>query len=314
MRRFIAIAGILLSAPFARAASSPSPQITLALDLQPAVTLPGMPVSFRVTFTNATGSPLTIPTRAALLVRDEQGQSFLAVWDVTRTVVTVDEWSGQKISPRQNSSYTLSTEGLMDHPAWFRDSRLSRPGRFELQMFVADNLSELLDIEEVRQRAAISNVAVLTVQEPSGVDADVWRIMRALNGGRWGASLLYVRSGQDLAKRIITEYPSSSYVPWLASMGAAPTADERESILRDWLSRAPEDSNTNWRRLRLAEWQISLGDKYGRQKQELSNSYRTNARAILNSILKQSDDVELKKLAKDRLDYLDDPPIDWEKE
>jgi hypothetical protein len=84
--------------------------------------------------------------------------------------------------------------------------------------------------------------------------------------------------------------------------------------LRDWLSRAPEDSSTNWRRFRLAEWQIFLSDTYHRQKPELSGGYEAKARAILNEILKQSDDGELKKHAKERLDYLDDPPIDWEKE
>jgi hypothetical protein len=313
MRKIIAVAGILFSSTLARAAS-PSAQLTVALALEPGVSLPGIPVSFRMTFTNTGGAAIAIPPRAALLVRDDQGQSFLAYCDAGRRVLTVEEWAGQRISPHQSSVYTLNTRGLMNHPAWFIAPALARPGRFELQVLVGDDLPAQADIEEMRQHAAVSNTVTLTLQEPTGVDAEVWRLMKASGGATWNPGLLYIRSGQDLAKRIVAEYPGSSYTPWFAAMGAAPTLEGREAILRDWLSRAPEDSNTNWRRFRLAEWQIALGGEYGHQHPELSHSSETNARAILNAILKQSDDDELKKHAKDRLDYLDDPPIDWEKE
>jgi hypothetical protein len=314
MRRVIAVVSILFSAALAEAATAPSAQLTVALELQAGTTLPGIPVGFRVTFTNTSSAPLTVPAKAALHVRDNQGQSFLAACDVSRTIVMVDEWASQKIAPHQSSSYTLSTRGLMSYPAWFADSRLSEPGRFELQMMVGDGLREDLNIDDTRQRAAVSNTVTLTIQEPSGVDAGVWRLMRALGGGTWGPGHLYVRSGQEFAKRVVTEYPTSSYTPWFASMGAGPTEQEQEAVLRDWLGRAPEDSNTNWRRFRLAEWQIALGDKYLNTNPDLSHTNNANARAILNAILKQSNDDELKKRVKDRLDYLDDPPIDWEKE
>jgi hypothetical protein len=313
MRKIIAVVGILFSATLAEAAA-PSTQLTVALELQAGVSLPGIPVGFRVTFTSASGAPLTIPTKAALLVRDDRGQSFLAGCDVTKRILVVEEWNDQKISPHQNAAYTLSTRGLMNHPRWFVDSRLLQPGRFEFQLMVGDDLREGMDIGEIQQRATVSNTVTLTVQEPDGVDADVWRLMRTLGSGTWGSSLLFTQGGQGLAKRIVAEYPTSSYTPWFASMGGARTAQDDEAVLRDWLSRAPEDSNTNWRRFRLAEWQVGLGDKYLNTKPDLSHSYNASARAILNAILKQSNDAELKRRAKDRLEYLDDPAIDWEKE
>jgi len=311
MRRITMVVAILFLTTFAEAATPPPAQLTIALGLQAGVTLPGIPVSFRVTFTNASGGPLTVPAKAALLVRDDRGESFLAGCDVTKRILVVDEWAGQNIPPRQSATYTLNTMGLMDHPRWFVDPELLRPGRFELQMMVGDDLREGMAIDEARQRAAVSTTVTLTVQEPSGVDAQVWRLMVAAGGGRWGPGILYGRSGQALAKRVISEYPSSLYTPWFVSMGGALTEQEDEAVLRDWLSRAPDDSNTNWRRFRLAQWQIALGDKYLNTKPDASHSYNANARAILNSILKQSDDDELKKHAKERLDYLDDPPIEW---
>jgi hypothetical protein len=310
MRRIIAVAGILFSATFARAASLPSAQLTVVLALEQGVSLPGIPVSFRVMFTNMSGAPLAVPAKAALLVRDDKGQSYLAYCDSGRRVLIVDEWADQKIPPHKSSLYTLSTRGLMNHPAWFIAPGLARPGRFELQMLVGDDLPDQPGIEEMRQHAAVSNTVTLTVQEPSGIDAEVWRLMRALGGGAWGPGLLYGRSGQDLAKRIVTEYPSSSYALWFASMGAAFTDQDKEAVLRDVLSRAPEDSNTNWRRFRLAEWQITLSNKYVDTQPDRSRSYEAKARSILNAILRQSDDADLKKRAKDRLDYLDDVPIE----
>jgi hypothetical protein len=310
MRRIMMVAGILFSTTFAEAASPQPTQLSLTLDLQPAVSLPGVPVSFRVTFTNASGLPVMIPTKATLLVRDDQGQTFLAACDVTHKVHNVDEWAGQTILPRQAAAYTLSTEGLMDHPAWFLDSRLSRPGRFELQLFVSDNLREGLGIEEIRQRAAVSNTAILTVQEPTGVDAEVWRLMKT-SDRNWSPGLVFGPAGQELAKRVIAEHSNSSYAAWFASTCAAPTTEERESILRQWLSRAPGDSLTNWRKLRLAQYEIGLAGEYGHQHPELSHTSETNARAILNTLLKESNDDDLKKRAKERLDYLDDPPIEW---
>ena len=274
------------------------------------MTLPGIPVSFRVTFTNAGGAPLTVPSMAVLLVRDDQGQSFLAASDVVRTIVVVEEWAGQKIPPHQSASYALSTRGLMNHAGWFVDYRLSRPGRFELQMMVGDDLREEMGIDEARQRAAVSNTVTLTVQEPSGADADVWSLMKAA-GDNWSPGLLFGPAGQAIAKRVLAEYPSSSYASWFASTCPAPTAEERESILRDWLSREPQDSNTNWRRFQLAQLEIALANKYADTQPERSQSYETKARAILNALLKVSGDDELTKHAKERLDYLDDPPIEW---
>jgi hypothetical protein len=81
--------------------------------------------------------------------------------------------------------------------------------------------------------------------------------------------------------------------------------------LRDWLSRSPVDVNTNWRRFKLAQIQIGLSNKYSNTQPERSHTYETNARALLDGIIKHSDDEELKKRAKERLDYLDDPPVEW---
>jgi hypothetical protein len=306
MRRIIVVAAILFSSPFARAASPPPPQLTLELALEQGVSLPGIPVSFRVTFTNAGSTPVSVPAKAALLVRADKGQSFLAYCDSGRRVLTVEEWAGQKISPHQSNVYTLNTRGLMNHPAWFIAPGLARPGRFELQMLVGDDLPNQPNIEEMRQHAVVSNTVTLTLQEPTGIDAEVWRLMKALDGG-WNPGQLYGHVGQEIGKRVVTEFPDSSYASWFAAMGAATTTEERESILRDWLSRAPEDSNTNWRRQRLAESQIALADKYFDTKPELSRSYEAKARVNLNAILKQSDDNEVKRHAKERLDYLDDP-------
>jgi hypothetical protein len=68
MRRILAVAGILFSSTFARAASPPPAQLTVALALEQGVSLPGIPVSFLVTFTNAGSAPVSVPTKAALLV------------------------------------------------------------------------------------------------------------------------------------------------------------------------------------------------------------------------------------------------------
>jgi hypothetical protein len=302
MRKVILILSLLLVA----AAAGAQP-LQVALEVSPATTLPGIPVSFRLTFTNGGAKAVAVPKQAFLLVTPSHGDRFLALWDGTTPIATLagDDAVGKNGSVVRE----LATDGTMLRPRWFVDGRLAQPGTYQLQMYVANGLTHDDDAQTMMDRAtAVSNRAVLTVAEPKGAEAAIWSAMLAVGEGRWDPTMLFRPAGRELAQRIVKEQPESPYAGWFAAMGTAPTAEEKAETLRSWLARHPNDPHAEWRMLRVADWEVSLADKYAITKPAKANDHDRKAREALDK-LKNARSAEVRARVKERLEYLAEPGV-----
>jgi hypothetical protein len=302
VRRLLAIVAVLLLASAARSA----PPLSIELRLDPDTTLPEIPVSFRFTLTNRTDAPIRVPNRVALVAHDSDGAAFV-VQCLTRCSMIDLMHEPQTLAPDESTSRVQLTEGNMAWPVWFHDRRLRNPGRFELQAFFGDSIVGDLAIDEVRQRGAASNVAILTVREPSGLDADVWAAIRERDARAHAKGSFSAAEETAFAKRIVRQYPDSAYAPWFAFV-AASREQESRALLRDAIARTAADPLTDWRRSWLVQWDLTAADQNRRAHPELARVHAAAAREQLELILRDSRDDELLKRAREWRQELDEQP------
>ncbi len=152
-----------------------SGELSLSLSLEPNTTIAGIPVSLVLALTNDSDAKQEIPPYAKLLVRNDQDGTFDA-WSggsAGNSVVSL-EWPATTLGPHQRVLLTIPTEGTLDHPRWFMDGRLTMPGLQQLQVVLGYEESIGRWLPGSSGAAAVSSVAVLTVNEPKGEDKKVW--------------------------------------------------------------------------------------------------------------------------------------------
>jgi hypothetical protein len=108
--------------------------------------------------------------------------------------------------------------GLHNIP-WFHDSRLSMPGTYVLRLVIGESLSALYErvdakLEEI-PRIAVSEPITFTVVDPQGDDRAVWQKMLAISPTGWRMSR-WISDGSAVAEFVWTEYPRSTYAPYVA--------------------------------------------------------------------------------------------------
>jgi hypothetical protein len=97
--------------------------------------------------------------------------------------------------------------------AMLLDRRLMKPGIYDLELTLYDH-DRWFDGVSIR-----TNVATLTVREPTGVDLEVWKLMnKAVDPYEWDA-LSWPLWSKLLPQEIQKRYPTSAYLPSVASMG-----------------------------------------------------------------------------------------------
>jgi hypothetical protein len=296
------------TAVIARAQLATPPPLQVTFELQPAVTLAGIPTSFRFTFRNPTNGRINVPDRVLLMVRDAAGNPFApggGPRDIRYKV-----WPVEAIPAHGSIVREILSEGSLREPVWLGDGRLTGPGTYQLQaFFVVGTPLEATSIEEIQQHSVVTNTVVLTLQQPRGIDAEVWKEMLAFCRGKWNPGCVIGPADRQAAfvKHVVTDYPRSTYAGWFATMMPGPTEEERAAVLRDWLAHAPADDYTDWRRLALAEWEVALSDKYHQTKPEISRVHEAAARELLTALIKNAKIDALRARAQDRLDYLNEP-------
>jgi len=278
----------------------------VSLELVPAETLPGIPVSIHFTVTNIGTAAAAFPHSAELVVRTSKGEEFIT-WCNSHEVLNLKDWPG-KIGAGETIERWFRTDGTFRKPEWLGDARFRRPGRFELQAFFDDSYIPTesfrgapTTIEQVRQRGISSTIAVLNVREPTGIDAEAWQLM---NRGRgWAPAFLFENEGKRLAEQVMKAYPLSVYAGWIAATGAEGTTLDHVEMLRAWLEKAPADAYTEWRQRQLAVFELGASDELARRDPQKSAALLAAAGARLNRLVRESADPELKKLARESLEY-----------
>lgn len=201
-----------------------SPQMTAASPVSATLTLPhnhllpGVPFDLVITYTNVSAKPVAIKgARATLVVTFANGDMVVMhkperndQWDIQGSLPVV------RLGPGQSVHHAASWErGSI--PNWFHyGATFSGPGTYDiaLDLRIAD------DEEQV-----VANVRTPAVRlhriEPVGIDAELWKRMQEISGGRWTDSAFTTKKdGLALANEIIRIHPTSGYYPYVLALRA----------------------------------------------------------------------------------------------
>jgi len=76
-------------------------------------------------------------------------------------------------------------------------------------------------------------------------------------------------------------------------------------MLRSWLEKAPADAYTEWRQWRLSVFEMAASNELARRDRQKSLALLAAADARLNRLLRESADPEVKKRAREQLDFVE---------
>ena len=261
------------------AAWEASAALQLTLRLGSPTTVPGLTGGIWLDVRNNGTAPAQIPSFAALQVRTESGQEFIAPGGDPGYHELVDNPPGPYLAfqfPLLGRSAVLQpdeTRTFLLHEGygspWMCDPRLETPGAYRLRV-VADErisgvrlagLSRVLD-QEGLAGPVVSNEVTLTVRAPQGDDAVVWgmRIDRGAGVCRW------TFIGRE--DQILERYPRSSYAQFLypQNFRRKPEAARIQHLERS-IAVNPEHPIAETRRVELAEIYIQRAYAAARAEQ-----------------------------------------------
>lgn len=286
----LVISGEVLAAP-----------VRLKIWLEPAQTLPAIPVTLHVEAENlSTTQSCSIPNEVALQVTPRTAPPFIA--NVTHRgtigVTSFDAVSGPEITLAAGEKRDLTIWASLDSPLT-RDVRLYRPDDYRLQLFIDSQLSEL-DYLGVQRLAAVeslvdpivSNEVTLSVSAPAGDNARVFEWINALSDPlTWNSSL---------SERIWAELPESQYAPYAVPSNLNDSVREA-ALLEAAIAKIPDSPVADWYRLSLAQFR----DNYPqvRTEEDLSRAIEmaTYLRGFLTDLVARARERRLLDLARTAL-------------
>jgi hypothetical protein len=281
-------------------AAEPWDQLRVGLDISPQSTLPGIPVTFRITFANPMERAVALPPHALLIAMSESGDAFPLRMNASRiypdllrtTPVPAGGTAVIEIRPRGSFN---------DEPFWTDDARLNHPGKFQIHVVIGKFMQQdgvfLVTVPEGGVRSSDVQLQVL---EPTGVDLEVWHEMLMAGKGQWAQAMIPAPAGRTLALRVVRQFPDSAYAGWFAARGVSDQAHESADALRAWLSRASRDQYTEARELQLALFDEGAARGWLQIGNEDVIRHLRYARALLEK-LKDSKDQQIASVAAKRL-------------
>ena len=275
--------------------------VKVGLDLRPTSILPGTSANVRVEVANDSAQPIVLKNGVALKVIDPHGDQFFATiqtlsdvplyrpipWEFLTSDITE---SVDRISVAGNGRFVFEIP-FSYSTTFFNDRRLSFPGGYRLRLGMVTVAGVELWSEEF----------VLEVQEPQGVDRDVWRRMLDLTAdsgwawGEWGR--------QRFGDEVWMKFRGSGYLPY----AIGPDQYDRE----DWKSRREfglKGPHRDYillyeakRRYAVFAGAIERGDHAEAKRS------RDETKALLESVLTSTNDEFVKLLAHRELESLPSP-------
>jgi hypothetical protein len=215
MKTILAAAVAILSSLLAPQASAATP-VEASLTLPHDHVLPGVPFDIVVTYTNTSDRPVTVGgATATLVVTFASGET-----SVMHHPETGDRWSLSssaplRLAPGQSGQQAASWENG-SIPNWFRYASFSGPGTYGIAL----DLQIVNDSHEPLATVRTAPVS-LTRIEPVGIDAELWKRMQDMSGGKWADnSFQSTKPGAALADEIIQLHPASGYYPFVLALRA----------------------------------------------------------------------------------------------
>jgi hypothetical protein len=294
-RTFVAIALFIasLGAVVARAAEVQD-ELRVNLEIAPQSTLPGIPVTFRIIFTNPAEVPVTLPVLALIVATDDTGVSFV-VWP--KPIFPRDLWTAP-VPAGASAVIELRPHGSFnDGSSFVEDLRLNRPGQFRFHV-VAGKFTSDERFFTVPEDGIRSPDVLLHVVEPVGVDLDAWREILKNQQGQWAR--VWDPGNPAISARIVRRFPDSQYAGWIAASGISAKFHENADALRAWLSRVNRDQYTEARELKLALFDDTAARQWTLITEDEVLRHLRSARALLER-LKDSKDPRIASRAAKQL-------------
>lgn len=222
-------AGILLSSASLLAAPSRDAGVTLRVD--PATTLPGLPVAFLVTLPEEVIERGLNEVNAVLHVTPNSGETFQALFS------TDDPVQGRTVGWINFHLRSLASRGMIEvqqpvdppwGPDWFADHRLHEPGTYRLRL-------QILATELGMPADLWSSEAILEVRQPAGPDAQAWEWLRT-QGWKWE------KWSPESGRQLVDKFPSSGYARY--GIGMLTRQDGDAAV--PWIHKAIELAGGTW--------------------------------------------------------------------
>jgi hypothetical protein len=177
--------------------------------------LPGVPFDLIVTYTNVSDEPITIDTAlATLVVTFANGDTVVMHWPEGHDQSDIQGSMPARLDPGECVQHAASWAGGI--PNWFRYGSFSGPGTYgiALDLRIEDRQGRILG-------AVRTPTVTLTRIDPVGIDAELWKRMQEVSGGRWSdSSFKTTKEGAALSNEIIRLNPASGYYPYALSLRA----------------------------------------------------------------------------------------------
>ncbi len=301
----IAVAIFLLAQVASLGVRAAQPLVA-TLELVPDSALPGTPVAFRITFLNPADTPQTVVNGVSLNV-DSSAGTFTAKAVDRRTITELPAGQMTKchsvnclIVPAhsQRELYIDVDSGRGND--FFNDSRLSVPGTYDLRLtlFTQDGTPTAVPIT--------TNVARLTIRQPSGSDADAWQFLKQVAGGHSWTFDDWAAHGALVANDLTAKYPTSAYAAWFALLVNVPTLDARLARIDAALALTPPASLRDDLLLARA-WALDMASEHALlsdRNVDQCLSYADMARAAYTTLQQQASSQMMKQRAAEGLTHI----------
>jgi hypothetical protein len=288
--------------------------ICASTHLSESSTVPGVPVGIALEITNSSAAELTIENSFRLRVvplGSGSGRPFYAESLRSRLIgpdgaAEEDALPGPMSLGGTADRFTVRSGGRLrvskpvslslTEPAWLGDHRLNRPGKYEVAI-------EYTSTAAGEAKAALAAPAMLTVAFRTERDAEAWAFLEREGRGGWGAAE-WGMFGPHFVKAFREKFPDTAYAFFTA--GAEPMElEERIAHLSGIIDANPNEAFTDVLRLTVAELTIQMGhNRVGARDPEGAVRFFQSARAQLTSLARNSDDVDGRQRAADRLSTL----------
>jgi hypothetical protein len=283
------------------AVSAAASTIKLSFALDPAETLPGIPVTFRVEALNTGPAPAPIPRFFVLQVTAPNGETFLASGLRSNTEAYIGRQHERDESPFIVPPAGSQHVDVWAHSSspWYQSQFWIEPGQYRLRLIADESLPEvalgekILDLSEPGLTdPVVSNEVTLTIQTPTGVDAEVWSLIRDTGHEHWLSAL---------ADEVWDLYPDSEYAAYMVrSSGSDP--QQRIDHFGASLRKNPRGTFGDQYRMSMVTAHVELMEGFVRTDVQRAFEESEAARKLLEEILARDTSPGFKKGARERLE------------
>jgi hypothetical protein len=298
MRRLATTMALLMAIGFAASAST----IKLSLTLEPAKTLPAIPVTFRIEAMNSGSARVAFPCCLVLQVTPENGEAFVTVAGPPRSeqrVVQLSFTDADRVWLGPGERKRLDMWAGPESPPWYAGRFWLEPGQYRLQLIADDGFRKSLLTDKALTLnepflidPVASNATPLTIEMPKGADAEVWGLIKADGSWMWP---------DHLADKIWQLYPNSDYAAYAVRVDASRDPARQIQYYASALAKKPRGAFPDYYRLSIAQHHLDLMELA--VDTDIPGAFRESeaARGLLEEILDDDTDSAAKVEAREVL-------------